>query len=259
MLRKAIALAGALCLVPSPCLAYQVPADYVLLGAGIRSRPAYDGAAASRSEAIPVVRYYGRPWFARTTQGVLEAGARTRPDHGLTYGAQLAYEGGRLQAESAFLENHRIEDIDPGASLGVHAEWDAELGRMPITLLGRFRRHTDSALGSQADLRFTGGVYGGGRFNAAIFVQSTWADGEAAQSHYGITPAQSAASGLPAYEAGAGVLHVSAGLLWSYDLDRRWMWVGTLQARQLRGSARRSPLVEDATATYFSLGLAYRF
>jgi outer membrane scaffolding protein for murein synthesis (MipA/OmpV family) len=259
MLRQAIAIAGALGLAPSPSLAYQVPADCVLLGAGIRSRPAYDGAAASRAEAIPVIRYYGRPWFARTTQGMLEAGVRTRPDRGLTYGAQLAYEGGRAQAESAFLESHRIDDIDPGASFGAHAEWDVELGRTPITLLARLRRHADGALGFQADLRFTGGVYGGGRFNAAIFLQSTWADREATQARYGITPAQAASGGLPAYEAGAGILHVSAGLLWSYDLDREWMWVGGLEARRLHGSARRSPLVEEATATYFSLGLAYRF
>ena len=43
-----------------------------LLGPGLRSRPAYDGSASQRLELVPVVRYFGQPWFARSTQGVLE-------------------------------------------------------------------------------------------------------------------------------------------------------------------------------------------
>jgi outer membrane scaffolding protein for murein synthesis (MipA/OmpV family) len=48
-----------------------------LIGAAVRSRPAYDGSASQRTDMIPVLRYYGPPWFARTSQGVLEAGVRS--------------------------------------------------------------------------------------------------------------------------------------------------------------------------------------
>ena len=259
MLRLTIVAVLAALLVSEPGRAQQTPVDYTLIGAGVRTRPAYDGAASRRSEAIPVLRYYGAPWFARTTQGVLEGGVRTRPRGGVTAGVQLAYEGGRPRAESVFLDSHGAENIAPGASVGAHVEWDAYLGRMPVTTLARVRRHTRDALGRQADLRFTAGVYGGGRFNAAAFVQATWADSRSVESLYGVTPQQAAATGLPAFDASAGLLYTTAGLLWSLDLDRAWMLVGSLEARQLRGDARRSPLAEDATNEYVSLGLAYRF
>jgi outer membrane protein len=259
MLRLTIIVAGALLLIPASGRGQQTPVDYTLVGAGIRSRPAYDGAAARRSEAIPVLRYYGKPWFARTTQGMLEAGARTSPHGGFIAGVQIAYEGGRLRAESSFLDGLGVEDISPGASIGAHLEWDAYLGRMPVNVLARVRRQTRDALGGQADLRFTAGVYGGGRFNAAAFVQATWADARSVRSYYGVTPQQSATTGLAAFEPSAGLLHTTLGLLWTLDLDRRWMLVGGLELRQLRGDARRSPIVEDATNEYASLGVAYRF
>src|SRR5215831_783437 len=65
--------------------------DYSLVGAGVRSRPAYDGSKSQTLELIPVLRYYGRPWFARTTQGTLEGGAQWELTQGLHAGVQLAY------------------------------------------------------------------------------------------------------------------------------------------------------------------------
>src|SRR5206468_761619 len=102
-----------------------------------RTRPAYDGSAAQRTDLIPTVRYYGKPWFARTTQGILEGGTRMELARGLNVGAQIAYEGGRLASESDFLRSNNVPDINPGASVGLHVEWDQELGPIPVTLLGR--------------------------------------------------------------------------------------------------------------------------
>jgi outer membrane scaffolding protein for murein synthesis (MipA/OmpV family) len=259
MWRLAIVAAGTALLLPASGSAQQPTADYTLVGAGLRSRPAYDGAASQRGEAIPVLRYYGERWFARTTQGVLEAGARSRPRDGLAVGAQLAYEGGRLRSESALLDSRGVEDIAPGASIGAHMDWDVQIGPVPVTALARLRRHLRTALGRQADLRLTAGVYRGARFSAAVFVQATWADARSVQAYYGVTAEQAAATGLPGFGASGGLLFTSTGLLWSYDLDPAWVLVGSLESRQLRGDARRSPLAEDASNAYASAGLAYRF
>jgi len=64
--------------------------DESLLGPGLRSRPAYDGSVAQHSELVPVIRYSGQPWFARSTQGVVEGGVRLELAPGLHAGAQLA-------------------------------------------------------------------------------------------------------------------------------------------------------------------------
>jgi hypothetical protein len=54
------------------------------------ARPAYDGSGDQRTDLIPLIRYYGRPWFARTTQGVLEGGARWPLAQGVNVGVQIA-------------------------------------------------------------------------------------------------------------------------------------------------------------------------
>ena len=51
----------------------------------------------------------------------------------------------------------------------------------------------------------------------------------------------------------------SFGLLWSVDLTRNWIVVGSMEARQVEGDAARSPLTEHSTNYYVSAGLAYRF
>src|SRR5262245_19097817 len=80
--------------------------EYTLLGAGVRSRPAYDGSASRVIDVVPAVRYYGDILFARTTQGIFEGGARYYPAKGLAIGAQVAYQAGHHQSESDFLRDH---------------------------------------------------------------------------------------------------------------------------------------------------------
>jgi outer membrane scaffolding protein for murein synthesis (MipA/OmpV family) len=240
-------------------LAEDTPTDYILLGAGIWSRPVYDGAITNHTVPIPVIRYYGKPWFARTTFGMLEGGARVELLRGFSIGTQLAYEGGRDSAESAYLTNHAISTIPISLSWGIHAELETKIGPMPLITLLRYRQDVDADRGAQADLRFTAGLYSNVGINAGIFVQSTWANTTSAQYYYGISAQQSTASGLPVYTMQSGQLFNSAGLLWSYDVDAQWMLLGSFEWRGLREEALVSPLVETSTGRYANLGIAYRF
>lgn len=230
-----------------------------MIGPGIRSRPSYDGAAARHSEFVPVIRYLGDPWFIRSTQGVLEGGWRTELAPGLHVGAQLAYEPGRMASESPYLDGHGIPDIKRGLSVGAHLEWDHVFGPVPMTLLVRARKPTDSKLGLQVDTRLSAGVFKSGRVSAGVFTQATWANARSTNAYYGITAPQAQLSGLPAFEAGSGILSASAGLLWSVDLAAQWVAVGSFEARRLRGDAARSPLSERASGHLVTAGLAYRF
>ena len=144
--------------VPLLLLASLAAAQETLIGAGVRSRPDYDGASKQETDLIPVVRWYGETWFARTTQGILEGGARLELAPRLWAGAQLAFEEG----------NDRT-DLDPGASWGLHGEWDTSVGPAPISVLARTRTHFDADRGSQADLRATVGVYGHAGLFVALF------------------------------------------------------------------------------------------
>jgi outer membrane scaffolding protein for murein synthesis (MipA/OmpV family) len=225
------------------------PADYTLIGAGVRTRPAYDGSSSQTTDVIPVLRYYGKPLFARTTQGILEGGIRTEVSPGLAVGAQLAYEAGRKRSESNFLSNNNIPDIDWGASAGIHAEWDTKLGPAPLNVLGRIRQNIDRDRGAQADLRLTAGVYGSGGVQAGDFTQATWANRQSNRAYYG----------QPGFDPAGGLLFVSLGALGSIDLGQHLVLLASLERRRLHGDAARSPLAERTSNHYASAGVAYKF
>lgn len=250
----------ALLAITSPSAwAEDTPPVTTLLGAGIWSRPVYDGADTNHTVLIPVVRYYGQPLFARTTFGLLEGGARTELLSGFTVGAQLAYEGGRDSTESAFLTARNVSTIAPSLSWGVHAELEKNIGPMPIIALLRYRQDIDSERGAQTDLRLTAGIYSGGGLTAGIFAQTTWANAKSAQYYYGISAQQSVSSGLPLFDAQSGALFNAAGLLWSYEFSQQWMLLGSIESRRLSGDALNSPLAQVSSNRYASLGAAYQF
>lgn len=207
-------------------------ADETLVGAGVRSRPKFDGFSERTTDLVPVLRYYGEPLFARTTQGMLEAGARWNAGRGLDLGAQLAYEQGP-------------NDRDPGASVGVHAEWERKLGPVPVDALIRVRQQLDSNRGTEADFRATGGVYEGHGILAGVFGQFTLASEKYYRAFYGVDE--------------SGLLYTSVGALGSYDLARRWVLVASVERRHMSDNAARSPLVVQRSASYATLGLAYRY
>jgi outer membrane protein len=242
-----------------PLAAFAELSQDSMVGPGLRTRPAYDGSDSQRGELVPVIRYYGRPWFVRSTQGVLEGGIRMELAPGLNAGAQIAYEPGRNGRESDFLKSHGVPDVDRGASVGVHLEWDHMFGRVPITLLARARQHTDTDRGAQVDFRLSAGVFQQGRFGAGVFTQATWANSKSAGSFYGITPALSGPTRLPAFDPGSGWMYGSVGLLWSFDVSKDWVAVGNLEARRLHGDVANSPLVERRSNYYATAGIAYRF
>lgn len=259
MLRTPLLFATLLATAVPAAWAEEAPPVTTLLGAGIWSRPAYDGADSNHPALIPVIRYYGQPWFARTTFGMLEGGARAELLSGLTVGVQLAYEGGRDSTESAFLAAHKLPTLAPSLSWGVHAELEKYIGPMPLIALLRYRQDVDVERGAQTDLRLTAGIYSGGGLNAGLFAQTTWADAKSTRFYHGISSQLSASSGLAAFDAQGGALFNAAGLLWSYDLSRQWMLLGSVESRQLRGDAADSPLTQASRNRYGSLGLAYQF
>lgn len=230
-------LLAALFLIPATAFAADpLPGNPLgtLLGAGVRSRPEYDGSSKQELQPIPIVRYYGEYFFARTTQGILEGGARGRVAPGLYLGAQIAYEEG----------NDRT-DLDPGGSFGVHLEWDTMVGPAPLTLLARGRNHFDTDRGAQIDLRATVGVYAGHGALVALFGQYTHATGEWVRSYYGA--------------GDSGPLFSAFGVESAYDLSARWVLLASLQLRRLHGDAATSPITEEKTNYFASAGVAYRF
>ena len=244
---KSIRIVWLFLMVPLAAFAQIAPDDYTLVGVAVRTRPAYDGSDSQTTDLIPVLRYYGMPWFARTTQGVLEGGARWALAPGVDAGVQLAYEEGRKTSESSLLKSLNLPNVDPGVSVGAHVEWDFKIGPAPINVLGRVRQNLDADRGAQADLRLNVGLHASGGLIVAAYAQATWASSKSIESFYAVNNADS------------GLLHTSLGLLGSYDLSRHWTAVAGVQGRRLHGDAAGSPIVETKSSYYANAGVAYRF
>jgi len=220
-----------------------------LIGPAVRTRPAYDGSNSQRTDLVPVLDYERGALFARTVQGVLEAGARAKLGSGLKLGAQLAYEEGRKRSESPFLQARNEPDIGVGASAGAHAEYEGKLGPAPYVLVARWRQQLQTDRGSQTDARATVGVFQSGGLQAAVFGQLTWGTKKSVRTYYGTS----------GFEPSGGLMNASAGVVGSYDLGRRWQLIASLERRRLQGDAARSPLVERRSNTVGVLGVAYKF
>lgn len=94
-------------------------------------------------------------------------------------------------------------------------------------------------------------------FGAAV--SATWADSNHMQSYFGVTAAQSAASGLAQYDAGLGFKRVDLELSATYMFAERWMLRGQVAVGELIGDAADSPIVQDVTQSSAGLFLAYKF
>ncbi|HET7362497.1 MAG TPA: MipA/OmpV family protein [Burkholderiales bacterium] len=219
-------------LLALPSLAAAQDDDYMFLGAGGYARPKFEGSGERAVELIPAVRYFAKPWFARTTQGILEGGAQWNLHPGLDGGVQLAYEAGPL-------------DHDPDASIGVHLEADGKIGPAPVNGLVRARQHLKTDRGAQLDARGTVGVYDGHGVLAGIYAQATWATEKFFETYYELHE--------------SGLFFVAVGALGTYNLTQRWILFGSLESRRLSDAAARSPIVERRSGVYTSLSLAYRF
>ena len=206
--------------------------DFTLIGAAVRTRPEFDGSSERTIDVHPVLRYYGERWFARTTQGVLEGGARWDLRRDFQLGAQLAYEQGP-------------RDKDPGASIGFHAEGDRTFGRVPLNGLVRVRQHLDADRGIELDLRANVGVFGDYGVLAAVFAQSTFASSDYFESYYGVSD--------------SGLLKTILGIQGAYQLTHRWTLTSNLEHHRLSDNAAKSPFVAQRGGVYFSAGASYRF
>lgn len=206
--------------------------DYMFLGAGGYWRPKFEGSGERTVELIPAVRYFRGPWFARTTQGMLEGGAQWNLRPGLDGGVQLAYESGP-------------RDHDPNASIGLNLEADSKIGPAPVNGLLRVRQQLRTDRGAQLDARGTVGVYGGHGVLAGLYAQATWATEKFFETYYDLHE--------------SGLFFVAVGAIGSYDLTKRWILFGNVESRRLSDTAARSPIVERRSGVYSSLTLAYRF
>lgn len=171
-------------------------------------------------EAGPLVGYR----FDRDESDAATLNGLGDVDGGVVAGGFVAYRMGLVKPFLSY--HHQVTGDDTGgiARLGVEA-------RIPV--FDRFK------------LTATGGV--------------TWADDDYMQSFFGVTALQSAASGLAAFNAEAGVKDVFFGISADVPVTDRWSVKLSGRYTHLVGDAADSPIVETESQWQGGVGLTYRF
>lgn len=74
-------------------------------------------------------------------------------------------------------------------------------------------------------------------------INTTWADNSYMSEYFSINPAQALASGMPRFNAGAGLKDTGIGITGNYELSRRWAILVHADYKRLLGDAADSPIV----------------
>ena len=229
----------------------------VILGTAAQVQPAYDGSRAYRVEGGPVIniRYRDIAFFS-TGEGL--GFNFLRGDH-YQVGVAMAYDLGRQEKEDdANLRGMGNISAAPVAKL--YGSWVLSR-KFPMILRVDARQFIGGAQGAVGDA----GVYIPLPGSSKTFVMFagpsiTLADNHYLQTLYGVTPAQSAASGHRIYEIPhAGTSAAGVGFSATKFLTDHVLLNADAALNQIRGSPAHSPLVERRTQRVLALSIDYNW
>lgn len=127
----------------------------------------------------------------------------------------------------------------------------------PARLRLRVRRDVLSGhKGAIAEMDIRTGLYKGQHFSFGTELQSTWGSKTYMRSYFGVTPLQSATSGLAVFTPGAGFKDVRFSVTGEYKFSQHWSSTFSLQYVHRIGEAENNPVVKSrGTAQRINSGI----
>jgi outer membrane protein len=232
----------------------------VSLGAGVLYHPEYEGSDEYDFDPLPLlmVSYRDLVFLRGATLG---ANALTwqgpRDGDKLQIGPLIRYQPGRDEDDSDDL--HGMGDIDGGIELGGFITYGIGAWAAGLTILQDVSGSHD---GFTAKLSASHRHAFSPKMRLRSELSTTWADESYMETFFGVTAAQSARSGMRAYQPGSGIKDVGVSFDLDYSLTDHWVLTGRLGYKRMLGDAADSPLVEDrGSDSQFITGLflSYRF
>lgn len=221
------------------------------LGGVVAYAPRYEGSDEYKMRALPLINYRNGRFFAGALGGI---GYNVSPVTGLEFGPLLSYRFGRRESEAARLRG--LGNVDSGADIGAFVRWNLR----PFFVHGTVKQGVGGGVtGTQINLG-VGYLAKLGSSDRLVFDASLdWADNEVMQAYFGVTPTQSANSGLAVYRAGNGIRRYGVSALWTHVITPQWFSTVAVGAYRLGDQAANSPITIDRTAGTVSAGIGYRF
>jgi outer membrane scaffolding protein for murein synthesis (MipA/OmpV family) len=234
-----------------------LPKFRTILGVAAEAQPVYEGAQAVRVQGGPVINIqYRDVAFVATGAGI--GYNFLRGDH-YQVGAALVYDLGRQMSDD--LSNlHGMGDISAAPGAKVYASWVLSK-KFPLIMRVDARQFVGGVDGAVGDAAVYVPLPGSSKTFVMFAGPSiTLATRHYMQNLYGVTPAQSLASGHPVYEIPyAGTSAVGVGFSATKFVTDHWLLNLDAAISQIRGSPSRSPLVERRTQRVLALSVNYQW
>ena len=221
----------------------------VVLGGGAMIAPKYEGSDEFEIKPVPFITASYGDWLRVDPRGASVSLYRFGDLH---LSAKLGYDLGRKEDKSVHLRG--LGDIDPGALVG--AELAYRLGA--LKLFGELNRTIGGSDGLQA--RFGAELgYKYDRWLLTAGASATWADSKYMSTYFGVTPLQSANSGLPVFDIGSGLKRVDVSASVTYAMTENWLVRAQAGYGFLLGDVANSPIVQREAQPFGMLGIGYKF
>ena len=251
-----------LALLATPVLAEEQRQGNVLtLGGGVDVGPRYSGSDKIRVSAAQVVDYsMANGFFIGTTRGI---GYGNNVGN-LDYSAALSYRTGRkdkdVSSDSISSGSDELRGmgeikgsaiIVPGLGYKVTDWLNLQLqAEVPVS---------ERENGEAVHFGLSSPLYTSPTNAVMLALTGSWGSDKYMQTYYGVSAAQSAASGFARHDAGAGIYAWSMNLDWTHKLTSRWSVLASAGVTQLTGDASDSPIVHRKTSPTGSLKVTYSF
>ena len=227
-----------------------------VLGVATEVQPVYDGSRAYRLQAGPVINIQYRDIaFVSTGEGL---GVNfLRGDH-YRFGAAIAYDRGRLERDD-YTNLRGMGNINAAPVVKLFGSTVLSK-KFPLILRVDARQIVGGADGAVADV----GVYMPLPGSSKKFVMFagpsvTFATHRYLQSEFGVTPAQSLASGHPVFDPHAGEAAVGVGFSATRFLTDHWLLNVDAALTKLKGSPDISPITERSTQRELAVSIDYQW
>lgn len=224
----------------------------VAFGPGMVVTPAYPGARDLRVFPYPAldISYDDRVF----SQGPDVLGLNVIRSEDYHVGAALSFDfQSRHEKDDPHLRG--LGNVDGGPKLKLFADYTIWIFTGSVAMYQDIAGHGQGKT-AVTDL-YASVPVGGWMFSAGPGF--TWADALYTRTFFGVSSQQSAASGLPAYNTGAGIRDVHLNGYVSYDFSKHWVGSVAMTVGRLQHYAAASPITERRTEINTLASVNYRF
>jgi MipA family protein len=211
----------------------------------------YQGADEGRFALVPGVLFQATNGiFADPFNGI---GYAFEPAGGFTYGLRLNLDTGRGKEDAL----PGFEKIKASINPSVFANYAVS---DKLTLKSSLRTGLAGESGNAlVNVGATYKLYQAGPVVLTGTAAAKYANAGYMQSYFGVSPTQASASGLKAYQPGAGFSTLQLGLTGGFPISREIYIISNIGFQRLLGDAAKSPVAKQKTAPVGFIGAVYSF